>query len=138
MQCFSYSYIFKSIQLFLYLQNLANRLDLVLQYRSVFLLILSTHLKDSEAVARRCSVKKVFLKISQNLQENTFARVSFLIKIQALVQVISCEFCEISKNTFFYRTPPVATSDDCLQEFFLPQKLPPLKMITSENLDFKA
>ena len=138
MQCFSYSYIFKSIQLFLYLQNLANRLDLVLQYRSVFLLILSTHLKDSEAVARRCSIKKVFLKISQNLQENTFARVSFLIKIQALVQVISCEFCEISKNTFFYRTPPVATSDDCLQEFFLPQKLLPLKMITSENLDFKA
>ena len=138
MQCFSYSYIFKSIKLFLYLQNLANRLDLVLQYRSVFLLILSTHLKDSEAVARRCSIKKVFLKISQNLQENTFARVSFLIKIQALVQVISCEFCEISKNTFFYRTPPVATSDDCLQEFFLPQKLLPLKMIISENLDFKA
>ena len=26
---------------------------------------------------RRCSVKKVFLEISQNLQENTYARVSF-------------------------------------------------------------
>ena len=25
-------------------------------------------------------------------------------------QVFSCEFCEISKNTFFYRTPPVAAS----------------------------
>ena len=23
---------------------------------------------------------------------------------------VSCEFCEISKNTFFYRTPPVAAS----------------------------
>ena len=37
----------------------------------------------SGAVARRCSVKKVFLEISQNSQENTFARVSFLIKLQA-------------------------------------------------------
>ena len=35
-----------------------------------------------EAVARRCSVKKVFLEISQNSQENTCAIVSFLIKLQ--------------------------------------------------------
>ena len=35
-----------------------------------------------EAVARRCSVKKVFLEISQNSQENTCAKVSFLIKLQ--------------------------------------------------------
>ena len=35
----------------------------------------------SEVVARRCSVKKLFLKISQNSQENTCARVSFLIKL---------------------------------------------------------
>ena len=32
-----------------------------------------------EAVARRYFVKKMFLKISQNLLENTFTRVSFLI-----------------------------------------------------------
>ena len=32
---------------------------------------------------RRCSVKKVFLKISQNFEENTCARISFLIKLQA-------------------------------------------------------
>ena len=31
---------------------------------------------------QRCSVKKVFLKILQNSQENTCARVSFLIKLQ--------------------------------------------------------
>ena len=37
----------------------------------------------SEAVVRSCSVKKVFLEISQNSQENTCARVSFLIKLQA-------------------------------------------------------
>ena len=39
--------------------------------------------ENVEAVARRCSVKKVFLEISQNSQENTCARVSFLIKLQA-------------------------------------------------------
>ena len=52
----------------------------------------------------------VFLEISQNSQESTCARVSFLIKLQsscnfikkeALAQVFSCEFCEISENTFF-------------------------------------
>ena len=36
----------------------------------------------SEAVAQRCSVKKVFLEISQNSQENTYARVSFLITLR--------------------------------------------------------
>ena len=35
-----------------------------------------------EAVIQRCSVKKAFLKILQNLQENPCARVSFLIKLQ--------------------------------------------------------
>ena len=32
---------------------------------------------------------------------------------ETLGQVFSCEFCEISKNTFFYRTPVVATSESC-------------------------
>ena len=27
------------------------------------------------------------------------------IKKETLAQVFSCEFCEVSKNTFFYRTP---------------------------------
>ena len=27
-----------------------------------------------------------------------------------LAQVFSCEFCEMSKNTIFYRTPPVAAN----------------------------
>ena len=65
--------------------------------------------KMLEAVVRRCSVEKVFLEISQNSQENTCARVSFLLK-ETLAQVFSCEFCEISKNIFFYRAPPVAAS----------------------------
>ena len=36
----------------------------------------------AEAVIHRCSVKKVFLEISKDSQENTCARVSFLIKLQ--------------------------------------------------------
>ena len=71
------------------------------------------------------SIKKVFLKISQNSQENTCARVAFLIKLQSwglhfvekenLAQVFSCEICEISKSTFSYRTPPVAVSINTLE-----------------------
>ena len=38
----------------------------------------------SEAAVRRCSRKKVFLKISQNSQENTYVRVSFLNKVAGL------------------------------------------------------
>ena len=40
-------------------------------------------LNPSEAVVQRCSVEKVFLEISQNSQENTYATVFFLIKLQA-------------------------------------------------------
>ena len=32
-------------------------------------------------------------------------------KKEPLAQVFSCEFCKISKNTFFYRIPPVAASE---------------------------
>ena len=32
------------------------------------------------------------------------------IKNVTLAQVIFCEFCQISKDTFFYRTPPAAAS----------------------------
>ena len=62
----------------------------------------------TEAATRGVLLEKVFLEISQNSQENTCARVSILIKLQAsglkietLAQVFSCEFSKISKNTFF-------------------------------------
>ena len=41
------------------------------------------NLVATEAIAQRCSIKKMLLEISQNSQENTCARVSFLIKLQA-------------------------------------------------------
>ena len=71
----------------------------------------------TEAVTWRCSVENLSLKILQNSQENTCARISFLIswwpeagsfiKKESLAQVFSYEFCEMFKKTFFYRTPTV-------------------------------
>ena len=43
----------------------------------------SSYLGNTEAATRAVLWKKVFLKISQNSQENSFVRVSFLIKLQA-------------------------------------------------------
>ena len=63
----------------------------------------------------------MFLEMSQNSQGNSCARDYFLIKLQVEAcnfikketptQVFSSEFCEISKNTSFHRTPPVAASE---------------------------
>ena len=55
--------------------------------------------------------KKVVLQeISQNSQEFGRSEPCDFIKKEALAQVFSCEFCETSKNAFFYRTLPVAVS----------------------------
>ena len=63
--------------------------------------------ETKEAVSWTRSIKKVFLEI----------------KKETLPQVLSCEFCEISKNTFSYRTPPVAVSETILHagsvDFFI-------------------
>ena len=53
--------------------------------RTSFIHYATTLYDSSEAVIWSSSVKKVFLKISQNSQENNFARVSFLIKLQAFL-----------------------------------------------------
>ena len=62
----------------------------------------------------------MFLKNSQKSKENNCARVSFLIKLQALGcnfiknqtlgQGFSGKFYEIFRNTIFHRTPPMAAS----------------------------
>ena len=68
----------------------------------------------------------MFLEISQNSQENTCARVSFLIKLQAeagacnfinietLAQVFPCEFWKISQNNFFTEHLWATASDEHL------------------------
>ena len=62
----------------------------------------------------------LFLEISQSSQENNCARASFLmnfIKKETLAQVLFCEFCEISKNTFLHRAPQAAVSGLYQQHF---------------------
>ena len=62
-------------------------------------------------------MKKVFIEISQNSQENTCARFSFFNKIDLTLckkdsdTGVSCEFYEISKNTFSYRIPLMGASE---------------------------
>ena len=74
-----------------------------------------------EAVVQRCSVKKGVLRnftkftgkhLCQSLFFNKVAglRPATLSKRRLWAQVFSCEFCEISKNTFLHRTPLVAAS----------------------------
>ena len=54
-------------------------------------------------------MKKVFLEISQNSQENTFARL-FFNKIAGLGEITlgEAKLCEIFRNTFSYRTSLMA------------------------------
>ena len=87
----------------------------------------------TKTVAQVFSSKEVFLEISQSSQENSCARISILIKlktcnfikIETMAQVFSCEFCEIYRKNFSYRTPPVTASNiinvfNCLDlHFFL-------------------
>ena len=61
----------------------------------------------------RCFTKKLFWKISQNSQENTFTGVSFLIKLYTCCK-FSCEFCKIFQSS---RTAFVV-KNFCLIQFF--------------------
>ena len=63
----------------------------------------------------------MFLKISQISQESTGVGVSLFNKFAGLrtpIQVLSSEICEIFKNIFFHRTPPVAASVFGMKETF--------------------
>ena len=63
-----------------------------------------------EAGTRGALLKKVFLEISQNSQENTCARVSFLIKLQVDIfknspeEVVFLEILKIAKIPRMFKT----------------------------------
>ena len=73
-------------------QNKVQNILFTLVFSLLFLYSCDPTPWNLKAIIQTCSVKKAFLEISQNSQ------------------VLSCEFCEFSKNTFFDRTPLVATS----------------------------
>ena len=64
--------------------------------------------KFTKPVAQRCSVKKVFLEISQNSQERTCARVSFL--INNIHRGFSVNFVKFLRTPFYIKTPQVTAS----------------------------
>ena len=76
----------------------------------------------SEAVVRTCSTKKRVLRsiakftrkhLCQSLFFNKVVGLKPASLLKSLAQVFSCEFCEISRNTFCYKTPLMAASDCC-------------------------
>ena len=63
-----------------------------------------------EAATGRGLLERKLLKISQNSQENTCARVSFF-KKESLAQAFSCEFYEILRTPFFIEQLLTTASD---------------------------
>ena len=66
------AYLLLAALMIMPLSTWANIMDMITLY------------SNSEAATKGVLCKKVFLEISQNSQENTCARVSFLIKLQAV------------------------------------------------------
>ena len=73
-------------------QNKVQNILFTLVFSLLFLYSCDPTPWNLKAIIQTCSVKKAFLEISQNSQG------------------LACEFCEFSINTFFDRTPLVATS----------------------------
>ena len=107
--CCSYVYscLSSACQLVYHISTLEKKLWWHISFSSTCLCYYGKH--PTAAAVQRCSVKKVILEISQNSQEHNCASVSFSIKLQdcnfikkeTLAHVFSCEFYEISKNSFF-------------------------------------
>ena len=104
-------WVFASGEKFGFLINITQH-----QIYKVFLWFISF----TEAVVQRCSVKKVFA--------------CNFIKKETLTQAFSCEFCEISNNTFSYRTPLVAASGHALRAFPTVMLLSSLKRSVLEEV----
>ena len=86
-------------------------------------------LERARSSHRSVAWKKLFLKISQNSQEKTFARVFFLrfsfltvfIRLQALIQNVR-EACNLSKKRLWNRCFPVIFQK-CLRSIFFKEDL---------------
>ena len=78
-------------------------------------IIIHFGLHNTEAVALSCPVKKGVLKNFVKFIWKHLCHI-FLSKKEILLwhRCFSVDFCEIFKDTFFYRTPPVAASDNIL------------------------
>ena len=96
---------------FIFVQYLSNYLSKYFKERISFIF----HKKQSSRGVLWKDVLKNFVKFSgkplcQSLLFNKVADLRLQIKKETLVQVLSCKFWYIFKDTFFYRTPLVAAS----------------------------
>ena len=90
----------------------------VIRSISISILPILTHpiqkQSSGSVLQKNCSYKfhKIHkIRLCQSLKTCNF------IKKETLAQVFSSEFCEISKNNFFYRTPTIAASTN-IQHFY--------------------
>ena len=60
--------------------------------------------------------QKGFLRNFAKFTRKHLCQGVFFIKKATVAQVFFCEFCEIFKNTFFHRTPPVAASEEAMKK----------------------
>ena len=65
----------------------------------------------SRSSHQRCSIKKLFLKISQYWQESPVLESLFNKLKETPTQVVFCEYCEIFKNTYFEDHLQIAASE---------------------------
>ena len=81
--------------------------------------IINGSFNSGRSIQRRCSVRKGVLENFAKFTRKHLCRSLFLIKLQTacnfikketLAKVFSCEFCEISKNTFFTEHPRATAS----------------------------
>ena len=99
----------------------------------IFHIVLIWQFDKIRSTHRRCSVKKSVLRnfakvtgkyLCQSLFFNKVAGLACnFIKKESLAQVFSCEFCEISENTFFHRRPLAAASEISDIDFHSKKKL---------------
>ena len=92
-----------------------SMLQLISYFNEVNFFLIEFRSSRPEMFCRK-GVLRNFAKFTENhlcrsLFFNKDLRPATLLKKRLLAQVFSCEYCEISKNKFFYRATPVATSE---------------------------
>ena len=94
---------------------------------------------------QRCSVTKCFLRNFAKFAGKHLCQ-SLFIKRETLTQVFCCEFCKISKNTYFIEHLRTAASEHCkiscttssfVLEFFGRTAFPFLPKITTTDSSYK-
>ena len=77
-----------------------------------YVIYLQNKIQDQgKALHIYCNYNNLHHKVSNSWSVPLIKKIAWnFVKKETLAQEFSCEFCEIFKNTYFYRTPWVATS----------------------------